>query len=248
MNTFNLLARSPFSMRKLRFTLPLALSLLSLAVANPVMAQEEQVRMVTVTGIGKESVPTTLAQVQLGVEVQGETAEEVQQEAAQRSASVVELLRSRGVSNLQTTGIYLSPSYDYSSGTQQLIGYIATNSVSFRVPTEQAGTIMDEAVQAGATRIDGVSFIADDSAIASAQQQAIREATQDAQAQADAALSALGLSRDQVVGIQVNGAYYAPPIPYGREVLATTADTSTPTPVVGGEQEIQASVTLQISF
>ncbi|NJO39342.1 MAG: SIMPL domain-containing protein [Cyanobacteria bacterium CRU_2_1] len=235
-------------MRKLRFTLPLALSLLSLAVANPVMAQEEQVRMVTVTGIGKESVPTTLAQVQLGVEVQGETAEEVQQEAAQRSASVVELLRSRGVSNLQTTGIYLSPSYDYSSGTQQLIGYIATNSVSFRVPTEQAGTIMDEAVQAGATRIDGVSFIADDSAIASAQQQAIREATQDAQAQADAALSALGLSRDQVVGIQVNGAYYAPPIPYGREVLATTADTSTPTPVVGGEQEIQASVTLQISF
>jgi uncharacterized protein len=238
-------------------TLPLFLgilgltSLTSLTMANPAMAEQQQMlRTLTVTGQGTEMVPTTLSRVQLGVEVQGDTAEKVQQEAARRSSAVVELVRSRNVAKLQTTGISLNPRYDYSNnGEQKIVGYTATNSISFQVPTDRAGTIMDDAVKAGATRIDGVSFIADEGAIATAQRQAIREATQDAQAQADAALSALGLTRKEVVSIQVNGSTPPPPILYQREALAArAADSQPPTPVVGGEQEVQTSVTLQFSY
>jgi uncharacterized protein len=230
--------------------LPLALGILSLTIANPVMAETQMLRTLTVTGQGTELIPTTLSRVQLGVEVQGDTAEKVQQEAARRSSAVVDLIRSRNVTKLQTTGINLSPRYDYSNnGEQKIIGYTATNSISFQVTTDRAGTIMDDAVKAGATRIDGVSFIADEGAIATAQRQAIREATQEAQAQADAALSALGLSRKEVVSIQVNGASPPPPILYQSEALAARAASApTPTPVIGGEQEVQASVTLQFSY
>lgn len=225
-------------------------SLTSLTMANPAMAEQQMSRTVIVTGQGTEMVPTTLSRVQLGVEVQGDTAEEVQQEAARRSTAVVNLVRSRNVDKLQTTGISLNPRYDYSNnGEQKIVGYTATNTISFQVPTERAGIIIDDAVKAGATRIDGVSFIADEEAIATAQRQAIREATQDAQAQADAALSALGLTRKEVVSIQVNGSAPPPPIPYRREALAASvADAPTPTPVVGGEQEVQSSVTLQFSY
>jgi uncharacterized protein len=243
--------RSNWSTKSLRYLLPLMIGMVSLAAAHPAFAEAEQMlRTLTVTGMGTESIPTTLSQVQLGVEVQGKTAEEVQQEAAKRSSAVVELLRSRNVSKLQTAGIYLSPTYDYTDGKQRLTGYTATNSVSFRISTEQAGTLVDDAVKAGATRIDGISFVAEDAAIATAQKQAIREATQDAQSQAEAALSALGLQRKEIVSVQVNGATPPTPIFANQNVQARMAAdaASAPTPVVGGEQEVQASVTLQISY
>jgi len=238
------------SRRTLGIAVPLLLGVASISLVPPAIAQETQqmMRTITVTGQGTESIATTLTQVQLGVEVQGRTAEEVQQEAARRSSAVVDFLRSRNVARLQTTGINLSPRYDYSNGNQRIVGYTATNTVSFRVPTEQAGSLLDQAVQAGATRIDSVSFIADDAAIATARQQAIREATQDAQTQADAALSALELSRQEVVSIQINNAYAPPPMPVFRQNVAMADAESAPTPVVGGEQEIQATVTLQIRY
>jgi uncharacterized protein YggE len=70
--------------------------------------------------------------------------------------------------------------------------------VSFRIPTEQAGILLDEVVQTGVTQISGVSFVASDEAIANAQKQALKKATQDAKEQAKAILSSLGLHRTQI--------------------------------------------------
>ncbi|MBD1809169.1 SIMPL domain-containing protein [Microcoleus sp. FACHB-SPT15] len=228
-------------------TISLLVGLLTLSLSNPAIAQERLLRTLTVTGRGVETIPATATQVQLGVEVQGETATGVQQEVARRSASVVELLRSRNVEKLQTTGVRLNPIYSYENNVQRLTSYSAANTVSFRTSTEQAGTLLDDAVKAGATRIDSVSFTAADEAIAAAQQQALREATQDAQRQADAVLSSLNLSRKEVVNIQVNGATPPPPMPV-LERAAFASDQVANTPIIGGEQEVQASVTLQISY
>nr|WP_290221168.1 SIMPL domain-containing protein [Trichocoleus desertorum] len=231
--------------------LPIALGLLSLTFANPVLAQEraqeKMLRTLTVTGRGIEMIPTTLTQVELGVEVQGKTAEAVQQEAAKRSSAVVNLLKARNVEKLQTTGITLNPNYSYENNTQRLVGYIATNTVSFRVDTQRAGTIIDDAVKAGATRVNGVSFVAPDPAIAAAQKQALREATQDAQQQANAVLEALNFTAQEIVSIQVNGASAPPPRPvmaFSKLQRAEMADT----PVEGGEQQVDASVTLEIRY
>ncbi|MEA5550846.1 SIMPL domain-containing protein [Anabaena cylindrica UHCC 0172] len=215
----------------------------------PVSAQEKEKlwRTLTVSGRGMEAIPTTLSQVSLGVEIQGKTAQEVQKEAASRSSAVVALLKSRNVDKLTTTGVRLNPVYSYTNNIQRITGYAASNTVSFRVPTDKVGTLLDEAVKTGATQISGVSFIASDDAIANAQKQALKKATQDAQQQADAVLNTLGLQAKEVVSIQVNGAS-APPPPmlYRSEAKLTNADASTP--VIGGEQEVQASVTLQISY
>ncbi|MBF2077789.1 MAG: SIMPL domain-containing protein [Synechococcales cyanobacterium T60_A2020_003] len=228
--------------------LPIALSVTSMGLlTRPALAQEEpMVRMLTVTGQGTESISATLAQIQLGVEVQGNTASEVQRAIADRSAAVIAYLQSQDVDKLQTTGVYLYPQYDYSeNGNQRIIGYTASNTVSFRIDTDEAGVVMDNAVDAGATRIDGISFVADDGAIATAQRDALREATDDALSQADVVLQALGLSRDEVVGIQINNsATYVPPIPYA----AMAEDRFASTPVIAGEQDVTATVTLQISY
>ena len=233
--------------RSLLTALCLTLTLVSFVGLDAAVAQEQRIRTLSVTGRGVEAIPTTQTQVALGVEVQGKTAAEVQQEAARRSSAVVALLRSRQVQKLETTGITLSPSYTYENNQQRLIGYIATNTVSFRLNTQSAGTLLDDAVQAGATRIQGVSFVAADSAIEQAQKQALKKATQDAQAQADAVFSALNLKRGEILNIQVNGA--SPPPPMYRQLAASrVAAADATTPVVGGEQQIEASVTLQFGY
>ncbi|WP_375499554.1 SIMPL domain-containing protein [uncultured Nostoc sp.] len=241
------LSGSQFPNGKLWKILPLAM-LLCVTFTLPTLAQEKEKlwRTLSVSGRGVETIPTTLAQVSLGVEIQGKTAQEVQQEAAQRSSAIVAFLKSQNVEKLQTTGIQLNPVYSYTNNVQRITGYAANNTVSFRIPTEKAGTLLDNAVKAGATQINSISFVANDEAIAAAQKQALKEATQDAQQQADAVFSALGFKSKEIVSIQVNNASAPPPPMFLRAEAAKVADTSTP--VIGGEQQVEASVTLQISY
>ncbi|WP_293142652.1 MULTISPECIES: SIMPL domain-containing protein [unclassified Microcoleus] len=246
----NLQRNTRINFRSLLTALCLTLTLVSFVRLDPVQAQEQRIRTLTVTGRGIETIPTTQTQVSLGVEVQGKTAAEVQQEAAKRSSAVVELLRSRQVEKLETAGITLNPNYSYENNQQRLIGYTATNTVSFRINTQSAGTLLDDAVKVGATRIQGVSFVAAESAIVQAQKQALKKATQDAQSQADAVLNSLNFKRGEILSIQVNGASAPPPI-NRRDIVEARGSANFglfPTPVVGGEQQIEASVTLQISY
>jgi len=250
----HLIAASKYFWRCCKLSSAVSLMLVSLSWVDPTLAQasaqENPPRTLSVTGRGVENVQTTKAEVRLGVEAQGKTAQAVQQEVARRSAAVVALLKSRRVERLETTGISLNPTYDYQDNRPpQLTGFTASNIVSFRVATEQAGNLLDQAVQAGATRIDGLSFIAAEEATNRAQQQALQEAVQDAQAQANAVLAALSFTPRQVISIQVNGASVSPPPP---RPLAAEADRASQlaakTPIIGGEQEVEASVTLQISY
>ena len=221
-------------------------SCFSLILTNPAIA-EEKLSTLTVTGQGVEMIATTLAQVRLGVEIQGKTAAEVQQEVARRTSAVVELLRTKNVAGLQTTGIRLEPNYDYSNNQRNLIGYIGTNTVSFRLQSDRVGSLLDETVQAGASRIDEVSFTATPEAIREAQKEALRQATLDARSMADVVLNTLNLTSKEIVSIQVNDTNVPPPMPLQMERLSK-ADVAIDTPVIGGEQTIRASVTLQISY
>ncbi len=243
-------------------TIVLFLSTLTIAAALPVVlmsdsAQAQSVssstrlRTLTVSGRGTEAIPTTIASVRLGVEAQGKTAAEVQSAIAKRSNAVVAFLKSRNVEKLETTGVNLNPTYSYENNKQVLTGYSGSNMVMFRTNNNAAGEIIDQAVKSGASRIDGISFVATDEAIAAAQKVALKRATKEAQAQAQAVLDALNFTQKDIIGIQVNNAVPRPrPMELNESALmqrsAKMADA--PTPVLGGEQTIDATVTLEISY
>jgi uncharacterized protein len=246
----NMMLSSLFSRLGSGFQPIIAATTLSALLLNPLgmataLAQEEPLNILTVTGRGVETISTSISQVSLGVEVQGKTAQEVQQEVARRSTAVVALLRSRKVEKLETTGISLSPNYSYINNRQQLIGYMGSNTVSFRIATEQTGTLLDDAVKAGASQINGVSFIASPTLMATAKNQALKEAVQDAQSQAKAVLDTLNLSPKQVIRIQIDNTSLPIPRPM---LMKTTNAADASTPVLGGEQQVEASVTLQIRY
>lgn len=229
----------------------LTTSLVLLAGITPGYTQmQKPLRTLTASGRGIVTIPTTLSQIRLAIEASGKTPNIAQQEAARRSTQVMNYLKAQQVDKLQTTGINLNPTYTYpSSGKPQIVGYTATNSISFQVVTDRAGKILDDAVKSGATRIDGVSFVASERAISTAQIQALKQATQDAQRQADAVLETLSLKRKEVIGIQINSNSSPMPIPIAAEMLRSkTADAAATTPVVGGEQIVEAAVTLDIGY
>jgi uncharacterized protein YggE len=203
-----------------------------------------------VSGRGVVDVPKTTAQVSLGVEVQAETTEAVQQAIAQQSSAVVKLLLTRqDVTRLETTGISLSPRY--AEGSQTIEGYSGMNLVKFQIAPDRLGKLLDEALAAGATRVDGVTLVASDEALVAAQKEAITKASREARNQADAALAALALKQSAIVGIQINGAkapeLLTEPRQSGAAKPGLTATIPNPA-VLASDQRIEAVVTLQIRY
>lgn len=227
----------------------IAYPLTNISLIPSVMAQEQVLKTLTVTGQGTVRIPTTLTNVSLGVEIQGKTAAEVQKNVAQRTSSLVDFLRSREIERLETVGIRLQPNYQYDNNQRRLVGYIGTNTISFRITTEAVGGILDDAVKAGATRIDSVSFTATETAISQAQKEALKAATLDAQQQAEAVLSVLNFQSQEIVNISINGATpLQPQMRLPQQTVRITANAADTTPIIGGEQTIKATVTLQIRY
>lgn len=225
----------------------LSLSCCSVLLATPVLAQEQILKTITVTGQGIEKIPVSIATVQLAVEIEGKEATEVQQQVAQRTSSLIQLLEQNNqVSRLQTTGITLRPNYTYNNNQRRLIGYTGNNSVSFETSIPAVGKILDQSVNIGATRIDNLSLTATPQAIEQARGRALVKASQNAQQQAQTVLNALNLTAQEIVTININSA--SAPRPMMMQSKEAFSSALADTPVVGGEQDISASVTLQIRY
>ncbi|NJP09579.1 MAG: SIMPL domain-containing protein [Leptolyngbyaceae cyanobacterium RU_5_1] len=164
MNRFRVFAIALNSWKPLQPVL-LAVGLLGLAACQSTPVQVGQSlaslpQTLVVSGRGMVDIPKTTSRVSLGVEVQGKTSEEVQRTIAQKSSTVVKLLQSRkDVTKLETTGIGLNPRYSYKDGKQTIEGYSGTNVVRFQLAPDKIGKLLDEAIKAGATRIDGVTLV-----------------------------------------------------------------------------------------
>ena len=239
--------RSPFLLQ--HWGIFVACNFLNLTLISSAIAETELLKTLTVTGNGVESIETTIAKVNLGLEIEGSTVEAVQQEIAKRSSAIVDLLRSRDVEKLQTTGVRLEPNYDreLNGNRRGIVGYTGTNIVSFQIAQDSVGSLLDEAVAAGVSRIDGISFTGTDEAQSEAKDEALRKASINAREKAKVVLEALNLTAGEIINIEVDRANIESPRAFVRgKYAASTAGVNTL--IVGGEQTVEADVTLQISY
>jgi uncharacterized protein YggE len=147
------------------------------ATASP---DDQAQDILTVSGVGEVKVAANVAIVSLAVETTGKTSAATQTEAARKASAVVDFLKAEKVKNLQTTQITLNPEYRYDQGKNTLIGHRAVQALSFETPTDQAGRIMDQAVAKGATRVDSVTFQADEASRQKAEAEALSRAANNA--------------------------------------------------------------------
>ncbi|MEP7361058.1 MAG: SIMPL domain-containing protein [Chloroflexota bacterium] len=205
-------------------------------------------RTIVVPGTGRVLVEPDIATLRLGVLVVRQTAGAARESTAVLMTAVLEALGAKGVAkrDLRTALLSLSPVTDYSSDTgPRVTGYQAANSVSVTVrDLALAGTLIDAALGAGATSLDGLDFtVADPSA---AEDEARKAALADARRRATTIAAAAGVKLGAVVGVSEGGDAGPPPYPMPRAMAfkAEAADT----PVEAGSQEITVSVSVAFAI
>jgi uncharacterized protein YggE len=164
-------------------------------------------------------------------------------------AAVLAALSARGVAkrDLRTALLSLSPVTDYSPETgPRVTGYQAANSVAVTVrDLAQAGALIDAALAAGATSMDGLDFSVDDPS--AAEEQARQLAMADAQRRAETIAAASGVALGAVVSVQ-EGERGGAPVPYpGPRAMAFKAEAAD-TPVEAGSAEIVVSLSVAFAI
>ena len=218
-----------------------------LTTENLTFSQTDTSRILEVTGKGVVAVDTDIAQIQAGIEVEGATANEVQQQVAQSLSAVIEQLNELEVKELQTISVSLRPKLEFdNSGNSTVVGFTGRNVLQFEVPTEQAGATIDAAIEAGANLIENINFIATEDELNQARLEAIKLAAQDAQSLAVPLFDTLELTPLEIVDIDIIGVNNPNPRPFLPEFELAALDASTP--IIGGTQDIVAEVALDISY
>lgn len=218
------------------------------APANAAASDTNPEHTITVGGTGKVTVTPDLAHVQLGVVVERPTAKAARDAAAQSMTGVVNAVKALGIADkdIQTTTVSLNPVYNYPNNAAPVVrGYQLTNQVAVTVrDLTKLSDLLDNAVAAGATSVDGVSFdVADRTAL---EAQAREAAAKDARAKADVYAKTLGLG---ITGVASVTETVQSPVWYAPQAMAAAGaatDKSTPTPVQAGSTDV--TITVQVSF
>ena len=188
------------------------------------------------------------AWVSIAAETRAQSPAEAQKMAAEAMTSVQAALAKTGIAAdaIRTTGYSLQPDMEYQNGRARVRGYIARNQIEVRVDAlDRLGPVLDAAGGSGATTLAGLRFdLKERRAI---EQEALRLAVQDAMGRARALASGAGVSLGPIVRIDEQMSE-RPPMPYMAMRAETSMAQSPQTPVVPGELEIKAQVTLAVSI
>jgi uncharacterized protein len=188
---------------------------------------------ITVSGVGDvESVPNE-AQMSVGVETRGDTARAAIAANADAARRIINALRQAGGRELATQYVSVYP-VSGESGT--ITGYSASNSVSAVSDVDDAAALIDAAAGAGANQISGPGLSSRNAE--ELYRQALAEAVEQARERAQVLAKAAGRSVGEISAI-VEGSGPSP-LPYAERAAMDAAST----PIVPGEQETSATVTV----
>jgi uncharacterized protein len=188
---------------------------------------------ITVTGVGTvESVPNE-AQMSFGVQTQRPTAKGAVAANADEMRRVINALRQAGAREMATEWVSVYPVSNGEDGS--ITAYNASNSVSAVIDADEAAGLIDAATEAGANTVSGPGLSSSNAE--ELYRKALADAVDEARARAQVLANASGRSLGEISAIVEGGG--SDPIPYAERLAADSA-----TPIVPGEQETSATVTV----
>lgn len=209
-----------------------------LVLSGPVAtAQTDQNGGISVVGEGQVLATPDLARVTFGVEQTDPSLSQAMANARTSMEAVLTRLEQLGVSreDIQTVDFSVSPIYDNRGDAAVLRGYRVSNAVRVTLRDfNQVGSVLDEVVAAGATRVQGISF--GTSREAELHDQAREQAVADARRKAEQLARAAGVSLGSITSIDASGTGGVSPV---REMSVAQAAA---TPIEGGQLEIRTMV------
>jgi uncharacterized protein len=220
-----------------------ALLLTLLPVLAPAQAPDPDRRTLTVVASGESRTAPDLARIALAVESSASTARSAAEQNARTMDAVIRALRGAGVQDaqIQTRGYQLHPQYSHERQEPRLIGYRAMNMLTVETPRmDQVGRLIDVALEAGANRMDGLSFTVRDAE--AAQSEALRLAVERGRRTAETLAAAMGVRLGPV--LRATTAVGGAPAPPPGMIMAREMAADVRTPIEPGEQTMAAQVQL----
>lgn len=224
------------------------LSLNQISILNSRMKPGADKRTLTISATGKVTAVPDLATIYGSVIVEGQSAQEVKDKAAKKVNDVLDAIKAFGVEkkDLQTSGYYVSPKYNYRTGTQEIIGYSASETLTIKVRNQQkVGNVIDIMTENGINQVSQVqySFVDPDEF----RQQAREKAVTSARIKAEKLASVAGVRLGRVVSFEEHNAAY-PTYPYpvtdSKAILPSPAELGVVPQFEPGTNEITATVSV----
>jgi uncharacterized protein YggE len=241
-------------------TIPaMALTFALLGMTLAASAQEDGMsdrKTLSVSGQGKISASPDVADIDVGVVAEAQTARDALSANNEAMATLTDRLKQLGVAakDIQTTNINLNPRYaqpprpqpgqvrqQQEEFTPRIIGYTVTNSVRVIVrDLDTLGELLDAVVSAGANQMNGISFRVEQSE--KLLDEARTRAVADARRKAEQLAGELGMVLGSPIQVVEGGGFMPPPQPMmGRAMMMAAAES---VPVSPGEQELSVSVSI----
>jgi len=235
-------------MLKLSFVAALLIASAPAVRSQTPQAPPDREPEIAATGRGEVRLAPDYAYATIGVRTQSSNAVETASQNAAKVAAVIAALRSLGLTQQQivTSGYALEQTYDYpKNGQPRLTGFVARNTIRAEVRRlDDLGKVIDAAINAGATDVSSIQFLATntDDARRAALADAVKQARMDAEVIARAAGGSLG----KLLAVNFTSAQ---PILLRGGMLESVAVTAAsggvqtiPTPVNPGELNVVVQV------
>ena len=210
-----------------------AIGLPDLAGAQDAAAAEDTV---TASGVGTATAVPNEAQMSFGVESRAPTAKGAVAANADAMRKVINALRQARAREIATQWVSVYPVSRDDGGVD---GYAASNSVSAVSDVGDAASLIDAAVESGANSISGPGLSSSNGE--ELYRQALAKAVGEARERAQVLAKAAGRSLGEITAI-VEGSG-AMPLPYAERAALDAS-----TPIVPGEQETTATVSVTFSL
>lgn len=195
-------------LRRYLFVVTIAILLVaSLASLSPVGAQEADApasnTTITVSATGEVTAPPEIAVIDLAVTDTNRSAQAAAATVGDRVSRLRERLTAANVSGdaVRTTSFTIQPIED-ENGT---VRYQAVHRLEVRVPVDDAGPVVDTAIEGGATEVGSVQFTLSAETREELRTQALQSALSAARTDADAIADAIGVEVRSVQSVSTSG-------------------------------------------
>lgn len=224
----------------------------AIAVVRPptiqtAIGQNPAPKTIQVTGVGTVTAPPDEADLILAVQTQAVSAAQAAGDNAVTMTNVLDALMGLGIdkNSVETVSYTLNPLYENNpdqTKPSKIIGYTAVNTIQVTLHDfTLVGKALDAAVTAGANVVQGITFTFSPATLATLQKQALGAAVQDADSQARATASGLGVSIIRPISV-------TPGYTFQPSYERYSASTSQPTPIQPSTLQVTATVQVTYEF
>jgi uncharacterized protein len=203
-----------------------------------------------VTGSATTNRKNDKVTVSLGVESADKTAQNALSSNSKLMNNIINALKGSGVqeNETSTSSFTINPNYNYSEyGSKgDLIGFTVTNSIHITSSNiDSISQWIDTAVKNGANIVNEIYFSISPNKMDKINNGLLKEAVGNAKSKADLVAEAAGLKIAGIKSITIGESGFPPvpgPIPVYSKSVAF--DETSSTPIIAGEQEISATVSI----